>query len=173
MKPNKTLMTLLAALAIAGGTADAVNADHMMIGPMMGGGWGSQMMGPCAGAGMMGGAEMMMGPGMMGPGMMGGVIPNLTDEQRKKIANIQDDQGDQHWDLMKKMRAERYKLQELLYADREDPEAIRNQYKKLAELHQQMIDSSLDAHKQISALLTKEQKEALKTWRRGWMMQEQ
>lgn len=174
MKSSKSLAALFAAAAIGGITPVAAQADHMMTGPMMGGGWGTQMMGPCGAPGMMGEPGMMMGPDMMmGPGMMGGAIPNLTEDQRRKIAKIQEDHADKHWDLMKKLRAERYKLQELYYADREDPDAIRNQYRKLTELHQQMIDSSLETQKQISAVLTREQKDALKAWRHGRMMRGQ
>jgi hypothetical protein len=42
--------------------------------------------------------------------------------------------------------------------------------KKLLAVRQQMIDVSVDAQKRIDALLTKEQKEALRKWRHGWMM---
>lgn len=50
------------------------------------------------------------------------------------------------------MRADQFKLQELFYADQPDTDAIKKQYKKLAELRHQMIDSSLEAHKQLNAV---------------------
>jgi Spy/CpxP family protein refolding chaperone len=102
--------------------------------------------------------------------MQGGAIPNLTDEQRKQLSSIRREASDKHWNLMGKVRTERLHLQDLYSAESPDPEAIGAQQKKLLALRQQMIDVSVDAQKRLDALLTKEQKEALRAWRRGWMM---
>ena len=168
----KQLKTWAALFALGGLAAVPASADHMMMGPMMMGDTADVMTGPCgmdAGSGMTG-MGWGMGPGMMGPGMQGGAIPNLTDEQRKQLSSIRREASDKHWNLMGKVRTERLHLQDLYSAESADPDAIGAQQKKLLALRQQMIDVSVDAQKRVDALLTKEQKEALRTWRRGWMM---
>jgi len=140
------------------------------MGPGMMGGYGYGM-----GPGMMGGYGYGMGPGMMGgygygmgPGMMGGYGPGgynplkLSDEQRGKIADIQEDVRRKQWALMSSMH-------ELQFRGRgaeapSDAEA-RKLYQASADLHKQMFENSLDARKRINAVLTKEQREQL---RRGW-----
>ena len=126
----------------------------------MGCGGGPGMMGGFGGGpGMMGGYG--GGPGMMGgygggPGMMGPAsLPDLTQDQRSKITQIQDDLRKKHWDVMGKMREEQFKLQELYYADKRDNVAINDQYKKLQDLQRQMWESNVDTQKGIEAVLTK------------------
>ena len=158
-------------------------------GPGMMGGYGGY--GP--GAGMMGGyggygpgAGMMggyggygMGPGMMGgyggngmgPGMMYGyganaaAALNLTDDQREKITKIQEALSTKHWELMGKMQEQQFKLRELLASGKADDAAIGKAYKNIVGLRQQMWAAGADAHKQMDAVLTKEQRDQPQ---RGW-----
>jgi Spy/CpxP family protein refolding chaperone len=173
METSKRFKSTIAALAVATAFAAPVAADHMM-GPMMGEAWGwddSRMMG---GMGMGGMPDHRMGWGMMAPGMMGMGIPNLTEDQRKQIGKIRQEFRDRQWDLMGKMRAERFKLHDQYDSDQLDPDAIGAQQKKLLAMQQQMVDLSVETQKRIGAVLTKEQKDAMKNWRRhGRMMERQ
>jgi len=153
------------------------------MGPGMMGGYGPGGYG--MGPGMMGGygpGGYGMGPGMMGgygpggygmgPGMMWGYGPGgynplkLSDEQRGKIADIQEDVQRKQWALMSSMH-------ELQFRGRggeapSDAEA-RKQYQASADLRKQMFENSLDARKRIDAVLTKEQREQMhRGWRGGW-----
>ena len=138
------------------------------MGPGMMGGYGYGM-----GPGMMGGYGYGMGPGMMGgygygmgPGMMGGYGPGaygpgFTDEQRTKLAEIQNELGRKQWALMEKMRA----LAGAPADGRYDEQAERKAYEATADLRKQMFENSLEAHKRMDSLLTPQQREQLN---RGW-----
>ncbi|MDA8260471.1 MAG: Spy/CpxP family protein refolding chaperone [Betaproteobacteria bacterium] len=133
-------------------------------------GMGSRMMGP----GMTGGYG--MGPGMMGLGMMwwgpySGV--NLTDEQNTKIAGIQEEFSKKQWDVMNQMRDEQFKLQQLYSVPKRDNAAINEQFSKINQLRRQMWDGMADARKKTEAVLTNEQRNAMRRWSgphmmRGW-----
>ena len=134
---------------------------------MMGGGYG---MGP----GMMGGYG--MGPGMMGgygmgPGMMGGYgmglrgLPDLTADQRSRIAKIRDETRKKHWELMGQLMDEQARLQDLYDAPKQDSDAIGASYRKMSELQRKIYESAADAHKRMETVLTQEQKEK---WWRFW-----
>jgi len=129
------------------------------MGGMMGGYGPGYGMGP----GMMGGQgpEYGMGPGMMG-GYGTGSDLNLSAEQRRKIAKIQDDLRRKHWELMGKMQDEQSQMNELYYSDRRDDAALSKSYGNMASLRHQMFDLSLAAEKQMDAVLTKEQRDKLK-----------
>jgi Spy/CpxP family protein refolding chaperone len=179
MKLNRRLMIGAAIAAALSATARA-----QPVGP--GGGWGPGMMGGYGygpgygmGPGMMGGYG--YGPGYgMGPGMMGGYGPgmmgfgalgalNLTDAQRAKIADIQRELSQKHWELMGKAFEERNKLLEQFESGKTDDQAARKTYQAMAEARRQMFESSLDARKRIDAVLTPEQREQLRRgWRGGW-----
>lgn len=133
-----------------------------MMGPGMG---GPGMMGPgMMGPGMMGPG--MAGPGMMGQGMMGGygsyANASLTDEQRAKIAEIQQEVSHKHWDLMAKMHEQGYRMQELDVTGKSDDTAARNAYEAMSASHKQMFETMLDARKRINAVLTQEQREQMR-----------
>jgi Spy/CpxP family protein refolding chaperone len=140
------------------------------MGPGMMGGFGP---GYGTGPGMMGGyGGPGYGPGYgMGPGMMGGYGPgydlNLSAEQRGKITKMQNDLRRQHWDLMGKMQEEQSKMAEQYNADKRDDAALSASSKKMAELQQQMFEQSLNAQKQMDAVLTKEQRDLLRRGGRG------
>lgn len=167
---KSTLMALVTCLALttsayaqpAGGAGGGQG-----MGPGMMGGYGMGMMGGYGmGPGMMGGYG--MGPGMMGgygmgPGMMGGptqFIPDLTNEQRNKIAEIQKEFRQKQWALMEKMHEDAQP--DPLYRDGKlDEQAARKAYETTANLHKQMFENSLEAQKRIDALLTPQQREKL------------
>jgi Spy/CpxP family protein refolding chaperone len=127
------------------------------MGPGMMGGYGSQGMAP----GMMGG----YGPQGMGPGMMGGYGPyaglKLSNEQRAKIAEIQQDTWHRQWELMGKMHDQDFHMHQLFGPGKSDEAAARQAYQAMAAAHQQMFEATLEARKRIDALLSKEQREQL------------
>jgi Spy/CpxP family protein refolding chaperone len=147
---------------------------------MMGSYGGGYGMGP----GMMGGygGGYGMGPGMMGgygggygmgPGMMGGYWSNgldLTDAQQATINKIEDGSRKAQWALMGEMMDQQARLRDLYLAPKRDSAAIDAANKAMGTLHQQMYETSADAHKRMEAVLTKEQQEKLRSnCRKGWM----
>lgn len=122
----------------------------MMSGP--GGGWGD-------GYGM--GAGMMRGRGLAAAGL------NLSDEQQDKIEKIHAEVADTQWDLAGKIFAAAGKLHELLAMEAPDRGAVQSAYKALSELRLQQLEARLDTRAKIDAVLTKEQRESLRTWRHG------
>lgn len=140
-----------------------------------GSGYGPGMMGGGYGHGMMGGGYG-YGPGMMGQGygqgMMGGgplYMLDLNDEQLSKVNQIRDESRRKNWDTMGKLLDERARMRDLMNADKRDPGAIGKQSMKLADLRRQMLESAIDSQNRIDALLSKEQRDQLRSWRRNWM----
>ena len=115
----------------------------------------------CMGSGMMGGCGM----GMMGAGPLS--MLDLSDEQRTKIDQILDAQRKQQRTLMLKMFDEQDKLRELYSAETPDPKKVASAYGGIGEIQQQMIESHVQANNDMQAVLTKEQREKLRTWRWG------
>lgn len=165
--------------------------QQMMGGPGYGPGGGPAGR-PEMGPGMMGGGYH-MGPGMMGggypmgPGMMGGYRGHgmgpgtmmggyglgainrldLGDDQRRKLAAIEDDLRRKNWDLMGKMQDEMSKLRDAAWsADGRDRNAILAANRRMSDLRQQMLENRLDAQDRAEALLTAPQKEQLRQLRR-------
>lgn len=121
----------------------------------------------------------MTGEGMMGGGMMGygygqpgGAFAalNLTGEQRQKVLAIQEEHRKKNWAAMGEVQAEQYKLRSLYGADKVDADKVAEQQKKVDELRRQLLKSRVDAHNQIAALLTAEQRKELRQRAPGWMM---
>lgn len=142
-------------------------------GPGYGQGYGPGMMGGYGRGGMMGG----YGPGYghgYGPGMMGlGPLQalDLNEQQLAKINQLQDETRRKNWSVMGKLQDEQAHMRDLFSADKRDPAAIGKQAMKIAELRRQLLEASVEAHNRIEALLTKEQKDQLRSYRRrGWMM---
>lgn len=147
--------------------------------------WGAGPGGPCPyGDGRMGPGARGYGPGGwggMGPGMMWGAGPggmgmmgmgalqrlNLTDEQRGKIEKIQDAEHKKHLDVAGKMFDQQTKLRDLTQEDKPDPKKVSAAYGEVAKLHQQMLEVHVQAFNQVQDVLTKEQRDQLKQWRRG------
>ncbi len=153
----------------------------MHMGPGMMGGMGPMAMMRGMGPGMMQGMTG-MGPGMMGgmgPGMMQGMMGmghmglgaiwmlDLSDDQRAKLHKIKNDLRKQNWSTMGKMMDEQARLQELFGAERRDPKAIGAVYGRIFDLKRQMIEARIEATNRMQDLLTQEQREQLKQWRRG------
>jgi Spy/CpxP family protein refolding chaperone len=119
---------------------------------------------------MMGGYGRGYGYGM-GPGMMGGYGPGayyglkLNDEQRRKIADIQQEQWKKQWALMSAMRELRFKQFSTEESGKSAEADARKNYQAFADLRKQMFENSLDTRKRIDAVLTKEQREELQ---KGW-----
>lgn len=121
--------------------------------------------------GMMGGGmmDMMMGGGMMAGGMGPMGMLNLTDEQRAKVRKIEDDQRKKNRDLYGKIEDESLKLRDLYDTDMLDAKKISAVYDKIFDLKRQAIVAGIEAHNKARAVLTKEQQEQLKSFRRGGM----
>jgi Spy/CpxP family protein refolding chaperone len=132
---------------------------------MMGGyGGGPGMMdGYGGGPGMMGGYG--GGPGMGGFLLGRGSPVNLTDEQRQRIKQISDAERKQHWAVMGKMMDEQNKLRDLLEQPTPDPKAVGAAYGSISQLHQQMLESHLQARNEVHGILTPEQREQVEELR--------
>jgi Spy/CpxP family protein refolding chaperone len=192
MKHRHFLLTLaaLAALGIAVPLVQAQPArsesPRETYGPGMMGGYGGPGQGPYGpgmmrgqgqsygyGPGMMGGGMM---SGMMGGGMMGGMglgplqALDLNEQQQTRINQIRDETRRKNWDTMGKLLDEQARLRDLLAAEKRDPAAIGKQSMKLADLRRQLLEASIESHNRIEALLSKEQRDQLRSYRRGWMM---
>lgn len=188
MKYRHFLMTLTAVAAL-GAAVPLVQAQPARsespregYGPGMMGGYGGPGQGPY-GPGMMRGQGQpygygpgMMGGGMMRGGMMGGMglgplqALDLSEQQQARINQIRDETRRKNWDTMGKLMDEQARLRDLLAAEKRDPAAIGKQSMKMADLRRQMLEASIESHNRIEALLSKEQKDQLRSYRRGWMM---
>lgn len=158
--------TLLSTSALADRSPDSYGPGYGMgygMGSMMGGYGMGGMMDGCGYGERMGGQRSDCG---MGPGMMGGYGMrsdlNLSADQRSKIAKIQNDLRRQHWVLMGKMLDEQAQMGEQYSSDNPDEALLKKIYRNMSDLRHQMFDLSLDARKQIEAVLTKEQREKQK-----------
>jgi Spy/CpxP family protein refolding chaperone len=167
MKTN-TLKLGLFALGFAGAVAAAF-AQGPGAGP--GPGYGPGMMGGYGyGPGMMGG----YGGGGRGFGPGGGLgALDLSSEQRDKIAAIQEENRRKNWDAMGQMRTEQFKLRQMYNAEKIDSNAVAEQQKKVDELRRQMLKSRVDAHNQISAILTPEQRKQFRQFGPWWPREEE
>ena len=161
-------------------------------GPMMGGpgagprggygpwqGMGGGMMGGCGyGAGMGFGGMMgggMMGGGMMGGGMMGVAGPalaalGLDEAQRNEVVKIGDELRKKRWAVAGQMQDEMAKIRDAAWSGKRDRAAILAAHKRMSELGQQQLESSLDAAERIDKVLTPEQRQQLGRIGPWWMM---
>jgi Spy/CpxP family protein refolding chaperone len=148
--------TVIATSALADPSRGTYGPGYGMGPGMMGGDGSGYGMGP----GMMGGYSSDYG---MGPGMMGGYGTrsdlNLTAEQRSKIAKIHGDVRRKHWELMGKIQDEQSQMYNQYASEPRDDAALSKSYRMMSDLRNKMFDLSLDAQKQIDAVLTKEQRE--------------
>jgi len=151
-------------------------------------GMGYGQMGP----GMMGYGQMgsgMMGYGQMGPGMMRGghmgqgmmgsmwaiMQLDLDDAQEQKIRKIHSRLRRENWARMGDMMEHQDKLAELHAAEVPDAKAIGKVYAAIFDLKRQGIEGAINAQNEVRALLTEEQRQALKAeqkksrrYRRGY-----
>ena len=154
----RTALIFGAALALASSLATAQG-----YGP--GYGQGRGMMGE----GTMGGG--MMGRGMMGYGQQGGVFAalGLSEEQHQKVLAIQEEHRNKNWAAMGEVRAEQYKLRSLYGADKVDADKVAEQQKKVDELRRALLKSRVEAHNQMAAVLTPEQRKLLRQQAPWWL----
>jgi len=155
------MLIIGAALAVASSLASAQG-----YGPGYGPGHGQ-------GRGMMGGGY---GPGMMGGGYgAGGMFAalDLTNEQREKVLAIQEDHRKKNWATMGDVRAEQFKLRGMYNTEKLDTDKLVAQQKKVDALRQQMFKSRVEAHNQIAAVLTPEQRKQLRQFAPGWLTDEE
>jgi len=121
-----------------------------------------------------------MGPGTMGggggygmaPGMMGGGYAaevllglDLSAEQRKQIAQIQEETTKSRWQLMGTMHSQESHMHGTFGPGPLDEEAARKAFESMASTQKAMFELSLGARKRIDAILTPGQREQL---RRYW-----
>jgi Spy/CpxP family protein refolding chaperone len=111
------------------------------------------------GSGMMGGYGMGM-MGDCGPGNWGPNVPDLTTEQQNKIAAIQKEMRQKQWALMEKMH-EDARPGMTYQGGKFDEQAARKAFDARANLHKQMFENALEAHKRMDAVLTPRQREQL------------
>ena len=156
-------------------------------GPMMGGpgagprgvygpwqGMGGGMMGGCGyGPGM--GFGGMMGPGMMGGGMMGVAGPalaalGLDEAQRNEVVKIGDELRKKRWAVAGQMQDEMARIRDAAWSGKRDRASILAAHKRMSELGQQQLESSLDAADRIDKVLTPEQRQQLGRIGPWWMM---
>jgi Spy/CpxP family protein refolding chaperone len=126
---------------------------------MMGGGYGM-------GQGMMG--EYGMGPGMMGGYGQGGWrsrIPNLTDEQRTTLDEVEKSHRQKQWQLMEKMHEFHFQSDNVYRDGKFDEQAARKNYDAMTALRKQMFENSIDERKRIESILTPQQREQIQ---RSW-----
>lgn len=136
-------------------------------GPGMMGGWGG------AGPGMMGrgfggGPGAGYGPGRgFGPGGVS-ALPGLTDDQRDKIAKVQEQTRQKNWATMGEMRSEQFKLRQLYFTQPVDANAVAEQQKKVDELRRVMLASRVQAHNEVQGILTPEQRQQFRGFGPRW-----
>jgi Spy/CpxP family protein refolding chaperone len=121
------------------------------------------------GRGMMG--EGMMGSARQGGGMLAGL--NLSDEQRQKVLAIQEQHRTKNWAAMGEVRAEQHKLRSLYGAEKLDADKVAEQQKKVDELRRALLKSRVEAHNQMAAVLTPEQRKLLRQHGPWWMGEEE
>jgi len=97
--------------------------------------------------------------------MFAGVLARLglTTDQQQKIATIHEDTRQKNWDAMGQLLSEQFRLSRLYLADALDVNAIIEQQKKVDELRRVLLKSHLEMEIQIEALLTKDQRELLRS----------
>lgn len=152
--------------AMRGGDADA----------RAGGGYGMGMGREGMGWGRMGDDGQMggwdgHGMGWRGMGMMGGGyglrVPDLTAEQRTKIADIHKELRRKQWALMAQMHEQMHdeggwRAGRVMPGAAVDAAAERKAYEASAVLHRQMFENALEARQRIDGVLTPRQRELMR-----------
>lgn len=161
------LKNVLAGVAVSLALAGVAVAQPYGMGPGMMGGYGGGGYG--MGPGMMGG----YGGYGMGPGMMSGYANSayagldLTPEQQKTIAGIQEQASKAMWQLMGTMHGQGYHMQGMFGPGPLDDAAARKAFQTMSETQKAMFELQLDARKKVDAVLTKEQREKLSRYWSG------
>lgn len=135
-------------------------ASAQSFGPGMMGGGPGMMMG--------GGPGMMMGGGGMGPGMMWGNLDqayaglDLSADQRRKIADIEEQASKSMWQLMGTMHDQGYRMGHMMDVSPVDDADAHKAYDAMVATHKAMFELQLDARKRMDAVLTPQQREQLR-----------
>lgn len=131
-----------------------------MMGPGMMQGYGPGMMqgyGPGYGPGMMQGYGPMhgYGGGMMAPGYGVGSsnLGRLTEKQRERMRELQQEEQKDHWELMQKMQERQRELYRMQLADEPDYDAIKKKSRELGKLQQEMAEERIEMHRQMRNVL--------------------
>lgn len=119
--------------------------------------------------------------GMPYPGMMSGmsIMPgpqamrglDLDEQQQQRIDALQEQVSEKRWKLLESLRAENRKLESLGLGDRIDPGAMTEQYARCAQLRRQIFELALEERQQVDEVLTDEQRNELRQWRRDNLTQ--
>ena len=97
---------------------------------------------------------------------------DLKDEQRDKILAIQEENRSKNWGTMGQLRAEQAKLRRMAIGEKIDPKAFAEQQAKVDALRRQMTQSRLEAHNQVLAILTPEQRKQMRQFGPWWVQEE-
>jgi len=169
---NGTRLTAIVAGAVLAAAigSSAVAQQRPGYGPGPGYGHGPGMMGGHSrgdGHGMMGqhGAGQGHGGYAHGAGL---AALNLTDEQREKVARIQEENRSKNWNTMGQVRGEMFKLREMYSGDKLDSNAISEQQRKVDELRRQMLKANIETRNQVAAILTPEQRQQFRSFGPWW-----
>ena len=170
MSGTKLTAIVAGAVLAAAISSGAVAQQRPGYGPGPGYGCGPGMMGGNSpgdgcGRGMMGGYGPGWGHGGAGAGL---AALNLTDEQREKVAKIQEENRSKHWITMGQMRGEMFKLRQMYSGDKLDSNAISEQQRKVDELRRQMLKAHIETRNQVAALLTPEQRQQFRSFGPSW-----
>lgn len=159
-------IAVVAVLLAGAGTASA-DDDAMTGGCPMGMGYGMGMGPGMMGGGMGGGMGPGMGMGMMGGGMGPYGMLDLSADQQTKINKIHDETRRKNWATYGKIQDEQAKLRDLYMAEKRDTKAISAAVAGIQALERQVLETRLDAHNRMDALLTDAQREQLRQMRSG------
>lgn len=160
---RRALIALASGLLLAG----SVVAQPYGMGSGMMGGAGGYGMGP----GMMGGHGSNgsgMGPDMMWGGYAGDAYAglDLSADQRKQIAKIQDEVNKSHWQLRNSMHQQGNHMYGGFGPAALDEAAARKAFDSMHATQKAMFELSLGARKRIDAVLTPAQREQMhREWR--------
>ena len=171
---NGTRLTAIVAGAVLAAAigSSAVAQQRPGYGPGPGYGHGPGMMGGHSpgdghGHGMMGGHGAGQGHGGYAHGA-GLAALNLTDEQREKVARIQEENRSKNWNTMGQVRGEMFKLREMYSGDKLDSNAISEQQRKVDELRRQMLKANIETRNQVAAIFTPEQRQHFRSFGPWW-----
>ncbi|MEJ2143003.1 MAG: Spy/CpxP family protein refolding chaperone [Gammaproteobacteria bacterium] len=103
-----------------------------------------------------------MGPGHMGMGYMG--MLDLSNKQRKAMREINRNNRAKRWALRDQMADYSDQLYALYDQDKPDPGKIGAVYKKIFDIRRQLIEERIRQRNQQYDVLTKEQREQMKSW---------
>lgn len=104
------------------------------------------------------GIAVMMGPGY-DDGYYGLSALNLTEEQRQRIDQIQQQGRREHAQRMEAWYQARDALQAQMNAPSPDPDAVAQAYDRVAALEREQLRACVQAYNQIRSVLTEEQRE--------------